>query len=202
MSAHCMLDHVGASTTETDAALIAAVAAGDDAAMARLYDRFTALVQAVAVRMLRDRALADELAEDVFVEIWRRSSQYDATRGSLATWIATIARSRGIDRIRARQRQGHVELGEDDRPEAAFTAPSSDPAAGVVASEDRVRINRALRALSPEQREALELAYFAGLTQTEIAARLSRPLGTVKTHMRQGLIRMRDELRTQGGSGQ
>lgn len=198
-----MQDYAGtSSTTETDAALIAAVAAGDEAAMARLYDRFSPLIQAVAVRMLRDRAVADELAEDVFVEIWRRSGQYDATRGSLATWIATIARSRGIDRIRARQRHGHVELGEDDRPEAAYIAPASDPAAGVVAGEDRVRIARALRALGSEQREALELAYFDGLTQTEIAARLSRPLGTVKTHMRQGLIRLRDELRTQGGSGQ
>jgi len=198
-----MLDHHGASSAaETDAALIAAVAAGDDGAMARLYDRFAPLVQAVAVRMLRDRAAADELAEDVFVEIWRRSSQYDTARGSLATWIATITRSRGIDRIRARQRHAHVELGDDDRPNSVLAAPATDPAQGVVAGEDRARIARALHALGSEQREALELAYFHGLTQTEIAARLSRPLGTVKTHMRQGLIRMRDELRTQGGSGQ
>lgn len=198
-----MLDHLGTSgAVGTDSALIAAVAAGDEAAMARLYDRFAPLVQAVAVRMLRDRASADELAEDVFVEIWRRAPQFDPARGGLATWIATIARSRGIDRIRARQRQGHVQLGDDDQPVGAITAPSIDPAAGVIAGEDRSRIERALRRLGADQREALELAYFHGLTQTEIAARLSRPLGTVKTHMRQGLIRLRDELRTQGGNGQ
>jgi len=198
-----MVEHVGSrASTETDAALIAAVAAGDDAAMGRLYDRFAPLVQAVALRMLRERAAADELVEDVFVEIWRRAGQYEAARAGLATWIATITRSRGIDRIRARQRHGHVDLGDDDRPDGALTAPPSDPAAAVVAGEDRERIARALRALGAEQREALELAYFQGLTQTEIAARLSRPLGTVKTHMRQGLIRLRDELRTESGTGQ
>jgi len=198
-----MLDHAGTTGRHAaDAALIAAVATGDDAAMAQLYDRFSSLVQAVAVRMLRDRAVADELVEDVFVEIWRRSAQYDPSRGSLATWIATISRSRGIDRIRARQRHGHVHLAADDQADQVLTAPASDPAEGVIAGENRLRIDRALRVLSSEQREALELAYFHGLTQLEIATRLSRPLGTVKTHMRQGLIRMRDELRTQGGSGQ
>ncbi len=185
---------------EAEEALIAAVAAGDDAAMARLYDRFAPLVTALAVRMLRDRAAADELVEDVFVEIWRRSSQYDGGRSRLATWIATIARSRGIDRIRTRQRQGRVGAADDTSPNAV-AAPAADPAVRVLADEQRVRISRALRTLAPEQREALELAYFNGLTQVQVAERLSRPLGTVKTHMRLGLIRLRDELRTHEGQG-
>lgn len=188
----------GAITEEE--ALITAVAAGDDAAMRRLYDLFAPLVTAISVRMLPDRAAADELVEDVFVELWQRASQYDGSRSRLATWIATIARSRGIDRLRARQRRGRAGSAEDAARDTVAAA-ESDPVVGALASEQRVRVSKALRALAPEQREALELAYFAGLTQVQIAERLARPLGTVKSHMRLGLIRLRDELRIHEGHG-
>jgi len=179
-----------------DALLIAAVASGDQAAMARLYDRFAPLVNALCLRMLRDRHAAEELFEDIFVELWRRSGQYDKARGSVATWIATITRSRGIDRIRARQRAGAVAMTD----EAEQVAGDADPAEQVLAADERRRVNESLQALTPDQRRAIELAYFEGLSHSEIATRLARPLGTIKTHIRQGLIQLREVMRIPSGS--
>jgi len=181
-----------------DAALLASVAAGDQTAMARLYDRFAGLVHAVALRMFKDRGAAEELTADVFVEAWRRAGNYAAERGSVATWLATITRSRGIDRIRARQRRSLAPLDQADT-----AAASAAPEAGreLLASDDRTRIAAGLAALDAQQRAAIELAYFAGMSHVEVAARLGRPLGTVKTHIRQGLIQLRQALRTDGQGG-
>lgn len=181
-----------------DAALMARVVAGDQAAMVALYDRFSGLVFAICVRMLPDRAAAEELLSDVFVEAWKRGANFDAVRGGLATWLATITRSRGIDRIRSRQRQAQT------GSEAVLAqAPSTvaDPSQSTMSADERARVARVLSALGPQQREAIELGYFQGLTQSEIAERLGRPLGTVKSHMRQALIQLREALRTNGEEG-
>ncbi len=178
---------------EADQALVLAVSRNDAGAMAAFYDRFSGLVMAVAMRMLRDRTDAEELAEDVFVELWRRSAHYEASRGSVATWIATITRSRGIDRLRKRQRQQAREWGDAATEQASVV---DDPLASVALTEERSHVREHLDGLQLEQRQALELAYFEGLSHSEVATRLSRPLGTVKSHIRQGLIRLRGVLRT------
>jgi len=177
---------------DADQALVLAVSINDAGAMASFYDRFGGLVMAVAMRMLRDRTEAEELAEDVFVELWRRSAQYEPARGSVSTWIATVTRSRGIDCLRRRQRQQAREWGEAATEQAAV---QDDPLASVALTEERRLVRELLDGLLPEQRQALELAYFEGLSHSEVATRLSRPLGTVKSHIRQGLIRLRGVLR-------
>lgn len=181
-------------TTLSDAELVARLVLQDDAAMAAFYDRFSPLVHAIARRMLRDPQAAEDLTEDVFVECWRRAATYAAERGSVATWVATITRSRGIDRLRRRRQDLQGDQVLESLPDAG-----DSPADAVVDSDEARRVAEALRGLSPEQRSALELAYFDGLSHQEIARTLARPLGTIKTHIRQGLIRLRDMLRIRQG---
>ena len=180
------------STRADDAALMAAVARGDHAALATLYDRFSPMVFALCRRALRDVAAAEDLLEEIFIELWRRADRYDATRGGIATYLATLARSRAIDRLRAQRRAPVASLPDGVEP----VAGASDPAAAISGDERRTRMAAALAALSADQRSAIELAYYQGLSHTEIAQRLDKPLGTIKTWVRQGLIRLRDELRT------
>jgi RNA polymerase sigma-70 factor (ECF subfamily) len=170
---------------------MAAVAAGDQAAMAVVYDRYAGMVQALSRRILRDPAAADELTSDVFVELWRRAAAFDARRASLATYLMTLVRSRGIDRLRARKRQHAGTLGD----EPARPAESDDPGRALAGGERAQVVAKALAALTADQRAAIELAYYQGLSHVEVAERLQRPLGTVKTHIRSGLIHLRDALR-------
>ena len=185
----------GRNDADAELMLMRGIAAGDQAAMERLYDRYSPLVLALALRILRDQASADELLNDVFMELWNRSDRYDAGRGTLTTYLLTLARSRAIDRLRARRRQALATL-----PEAGIAAAEPDSlGAGlrsVVADEQRLLLSDALSRLPLEQRQALELAYFDDLSHSQIAERLHRPLGTVKTHIRQGLIQLREAMRT------
>lgn len=177
-----------------DRAWMARLAAGDPAAFAALYDRHVRPVYSVALRILGDESDAEDLVQDVFAQVWRRSASYEAARGTVAAWLLTITRSRAIDRLRARRA----------RPEHAATAdvsalemvPSPDPGPDdeVLAGEDAGKVRAALARLPLLQRLALELAYFEGLTQSEIAQRLEEPIGTVKTRMRTGLLKLRDVL--------
>jgi RNA polymerase sigma-70 factor (ECF subfamily) len=141
----------------------------------------------VARRILSDPQEAEEVVQETFVQVWRQASRYDAERGSPAAWVATIARSRAIDRLRAREANERVRSAARDADEAG-----ASPAAGDVAEERELkrRVDAALSALPQEQRRTLELAYFEGLSQTQIAARLGDPLGTVKTRVRLGLSRL------------
>lgn len=182
------------TTTLSDAELVARLVLRDEAAMAVFYDRFSPLVLAIARRMLRESHAAEDLAEDVFVECWRRAATYAADRGSVATWVATIARSRGIDRLRRRRQEF-----QGDQALEGLSDPGDSPADAVIDSDEARRVTQALHGLSPEQRSALELAYFDGLSHQEIARTLAKPLGTIKTHIRQGLIRLRDMLRIRQG---
>jgi RNA polymerase sigma-70 factor (ECF subfamily) len=174
--------------------LIRQVANQDRDAFSQLYDRFSSLVFTLAMRMLRARSDAEDLLQEVFVQVWRQARNYSTERGSPEAWIVNIARSRAIDKIRSIRRMEKSFVLTDDpaRAESSDNVESS-----AAESEARMAMNSALANLPDTQRKVLELAYFDGLTQTEIANRLAEPLGTVKTRMRSGIQRLRDMLRTQ-----
>jgi RNA polymerase sigma-70 factor (ECF subfamily) len=173
--------------TTPGADLIRAMAAGDRDAFARFYDRYAPLVFPLVLRIVRDRADAADVIQDVFWEAWRGAAAYDPGRGTPEAWIVMRARTRAIDRVRSVTRRSETFVAPLD--EAAAT-PSSPDAADRAA--DRQLVASALGELSPPQREVIELAYYAGLTQTEIAERLEQPLGTVKTRIRLALTRLRE----------
>jgi RNA polymerase sigma-70 factor (ECF subfamily) len=182
-----------------EAALMARVAAGDHGAMEAIYDRYSRLVYAIAMRMLHDAQAAEELLSDIFMELWRKVERFDAARGSLATYLATLTRSRAIDRMRAARRHAAAPLAADQA--AALVDPAAAPSSRLTGAEDRARMVTALGRLSGDQRSTLELAYFDDLSHSEIATRLGKPLGTVKTHIRQGLIMLREILQIRPGDG-
>ena len=174
--------------------LIQQVANQDRDAFSQLYDRFSTLVFTLAMRMLRVRSDAEDLLQEVFVQVWRQAQGYSAERGSPEAWIINIARSRAIDKIRSIRRMEKSFVLTDDpaRAESSDNVESS-----AAESEARLTMSNALANLPEAQRKVLELAYFDGLTQTEIADRLAEPLGTIKTRMRSGIQRLRDMLGTQ-----
>jgi RNA polymerase sigma-70 factor (ECF subfamily) len=169
-------------------ALIVAVARGDRTALARLYDRFSSVVYAVALRILGNRADAEDVIQEVFLQVWKRGETFRHDRGSFECWLLTIARNQALARIRAthtmKKRLAHLRLD----PGGSVSEPVSEP---VVREESSLALHSALTKLPDEQRLVLELAYFDGLTQSEIAARLDEPLGTVKTRIRLGLERLK-----------
>ncbi len=177
-------------------ALIARIAAGDQAAFAEFYDLTCARVFGFLVKMLNDRPAAEEVALDVYTQAWQRADTYDAARGTPVGWLFTLARSRAIDRLRARR----VERDRLEPIEAAesLADESLDPEAGSMRAERQKLVREALTRLPPEQREALSLAYFSGLSQSEVAAHLDIPLGTVKTRIRMGMMKLRDLLKGHG----
>jgi len=182
----------------SDAELIAGAAAGEERAMAALYDRYGAVLYAVAYRIVGQRADAEDVVIDAFAQAWREARRFESGRGSVAGWLTMIGRSRALDLVRARARRERITAsaaneGGDAPP--AMGSPRSDPARAVDHAERRARVREALDTLSPPQREAIELAYFEGLSQSEIAARLQEPLGTIKTRVRLGMQKLRDCLR-------
>lgn len=167
-------------------------AVGDEEALARLYDESSGLVYATALRILRDVADAEEVTLDVYTQIWRTASQFDPRRGSAGTWLIMLARSRALDRMRSMAARKQREAMLEDFGE--FRCPAELPDEATVVRQQRERIHTALAALSPEQREAIELAFFSGLSHSELAGRLGQPLGTVKTRIRLGMIKLRQLL--------
>jgi RNA polymerase sigma-70 factor (ECF subfamily) len=173
--------------------LIQQVAKQDREAFGQLYDHYASLVFTLAMRMLKVRSDAEDLLQEVFVQIWRQAGSYRQERGSPEAWIVNIARSRAIDKIRSiRRLEKNAVLTDDPSTQSTVSAESS-----AAESEVRMTVNSALANLPDAQRRVLELAYFEGLSQSEIAARLAEPLGTVKTRMRSGVQRLRELLRTQ-----
>ena len=171
--------------------LLLAVAGGDEAAFARLYGRVSAQVFGVALRVLRDRALAEEVSQDVLVEVWRKADRFDPTRGTAIGWITTLAHRRAVDRVRSEQ----ASRDRDDRVsrrDAARAFDSVEDEAQLNLDHGQVRL--AMAALTDRQREAIELAYFAGHTYREVAATLGIPEGTAKSRLRDGLLRLREAL--------
>jgi RNA polymerase sigma-70 factor (ECF subfamily) len=169
-----------------DVELIREAARGEVDALASVYDRYSRLLMTTAERMLGDRAMAEDLVHDVMMEVWRAAASYDVARGSVRTWMLVRLRSRALDRLRA-ARTRREEPGE---PQHAAADEAEDP----LLEPDRRAIRRALAELPPEQREVLELAYFQGLSSSEIAERMGSPLGTVKSRTAAGLAKLRSAL--------
>ena len=173
-----------------------AIAARDEAALAQLYDRYRVILFGLLMRILGNREEAEDVLQEVFLQVWRKAEDFDETRGRPFTWLVTLGRSRGIDRLRTLASRDRVaEAGAREASEEV-----SDAASDAFRSEQRGLVNNALAQLPDEQKGPLMLAYFDGLTQSEIATRLGAPLGTVKTRMRTGLIRLREMLASQGES--
>ena len=172
----------------SDEALLALVARSDDEALAQLYDRFGRQAYALALRVLRDPSLAQDAVQDAFLTAWRTAPAFDPQRGAPVTWLMTIVHRRAVDVVRREDRRRAAPL--DDAPVASGDATDE----AVEVRERRRRVQEALTVLTPTEREALELAYYAGLSQSEIAERLGVPLGTVKSRMFAGLARLRETL--------
>jgi RNA polymerase sigma-70 factor (ECF subfamily) len=181
------------------------IASRDASALASLYDRRGPVLFALCLRILRDRMAAEEALEDVFFELWSKPDRFDPARGEPMNYLLNLTQSRAIDKLRGRAKLRRMQLETDREREqnapapppasAAQTAPAADPAARAADAERREMIRRAVGGLSAEQRQAVELAFFDGFTHSEISERLSVPLGTIKTRIRQGLVRLRDALR-------
>lgn len=173
------------------AELLAAAARGDEQAFAALYDQTSPRVYGMVLRVVRDPAQAAEVTQDVYLQLWREAARFDPELGTLMSWLLMIAHRRAVDRVRsaraAVQREDRYAAGQLDRP-------YDEVSEQVQASLDAQRVRNALDDLTETQREAIRLAYFAGYTHREVAALLDLPLGTAKTRIRDGLIRLRDAL--------
>lgn len=172
--------------------LVERVARGDERALKGLYDLYAGKVLATARRLLGNLGEAEEVVQDTFIDVWNRAASFDAARGSAASWILTIGRNRAIDRLRTRASLQRA-VTDMSRGEPATPSPTP-PDRQVEHAQDRSRIARALQQLSPEQRAVVELAYFDGLSQSEIAARTGHPLGTIKGRARAALEKLAESL--------
>ena len=176
----------------SDEALMFGLVNRDVAALETLYDRYSTLVYSVAARVVSDRGLAEDIVQEVFLRLWRRPNSYDSSHGRFAAWIASVARNRSIDELRRRSRRMRLEDPGEDAPERIPSEDRmGDPQREAELGEQRAAVRAAMEALPPEQRRVLQLAYFGGLTQAEIARHTGSPLGTVKTRVRLGMQKLR-----------
>jgi RNA polymerase sigma-70 factor, ECF subfamily len=170
----------------TDAAIVSAIRSGDANGMTALYDRYSAVVYAVALRVLGDTGAAEDVLQEVFMQMWRNPGLFDSSRGSLGPWLSVIARHRAIDGLRKR------------RPETdiadVVVSVEPDMAGDAERSQAMEKVRGALGSMPSAQRQALDMAYFEGLSHTEISARTGEPLGTIKTRIRSGLLALRKVL--------
>jgi RNA polymerase sigma-70 factor (ECF subfamily) len=176
-------------------ALVQSIAAGDQLALHALYERTHRIVFTLVMRITANRETAEELTVDVFHDVWRRASSYDAANGTVLGWIMNQARSRAIDRLRFESRKKRSQ-GSDVEPPAE---PAADPRDVIELRELGQALRAALTALTPDEREAIETTFFAGLTHAEASARLDQPLGTVKTRIRSALHKLRHALSVEAG---
>lgn len=181
---------IAADAEDATGLLLRRAGRGDQAAFGELYDALSPLVHGVVLKVVRDPAQAQEVAQEVFVELWRLAARFDGTKGSAQSWAATLAHRRAIDRVRSEQ----ATRNRQDRDANLAVREHDVVAAEVESSLDQARVRRALTQLSDVQREAVELAYFGGHTYREVAVLLEVAEGTVKSRIRDGLIRLRDEL--------
>ncbi|HTL68238.1 MAG TPA: sigma-70 family RNA polymerase sigma factor [Lacunisphaera sp.] len=176
------------------ARLIAALGAGDREALGQLYDALSRPLYSLAFRITQDAAEAQDIVQDVFVKISRQATTYRVERGSVFSWAATLTRNRAIDRLRSRRRRDELLTAAAEELQPAAAPGGLDTAAALWLREKAAAVRIAVNCLAPEQQQAIELAYFSGLTQQEIAARLNEPLGTVKARIRRGLLKLRETL--------
>ena len=172
-----------AKVVSPDLALVSAIRAGDASAMASLYDRYSSVVYAVALRMLGDTGAAEDIQQEVFMQLWRNPSAFDASRGNLGAWLAVITRNRAIDALRKRR--------PETDPEDVVLSVVPDMAGEADRSRVAEKVRGVLSGMPAAQRSALEMAYYQGMTHTEIASKTGEPLGTIKTRIRAGLIALR-----------
>jgi RNA polymerase sigma-70 factor (ECF subfamily) len=182
-----------------DSSLVTRAASGDERALGELYDPYGGMAYSLACAVVGEHADAEEVVAEAFAQVWRSAAGFDPARGSVAAWIATICRTRALDLVRSRKRRARV-LEEaavvSDEGEALVLAPSMESAdRGAELTETSAIVRKSLAELPEPQRRVIELAYFGGLSQSEIAAQLSEPLGTVKTRMRSGMEKLRQALR-------
>jgi RNA polymerase sigma-70 factor, ECF subfamily len=184
-------DPISGTRDESNEDLLALVATGDKAAFARLYDATAPRLFGLARRLLIDSAQAEEVTQEVYLEIWQSATRYEAARGSAMAWMLTLAHRRSVDRIRSAQssRNRDTKIGIRD-----FDREYDQVAETVEVRIESERVKRALEKLTELQRQAVTLAYFKGLSHSEVAAMLHVPVGTVKTRLRDGMIRLRDEM--------
>jgi RNA polymerase sigma-70 factor, ECF subfamily len=181
--------------TDVDLRLIRGIQAGDETALGEFYDRWFPVVNCLVSRMLKTADDTEDVVEETFWQAWRQAQRYSADRGTVQTWLLTIARSRALDRLRARRRLREDSLDDDEGFDVtALTDQRIDPSLAAEHAERKRLVVAALAELPKDQREALELGYFGGLSQTEIAERTGQPLGTVKTRMRLAMLKLRERL--------
>ena len=190
------------ATSSIEPALLASIVKGDQQAFSQLYDHSSTLLYTLAFRILGSREEAEELVQDVYLEVWRKVARYDVGRGTPIAWLITLTRSRAIDRLRARAARGHNMTSQLD---AAISSQVADlgpsPFETQADQELRMAVGTAMTSLPPAQQQAIELAYYEGLSHNEIAARLNQPLGTVKTRIKLGMSKLRDSLRVNWEQG-
>ncbi len=178
--------------TQNLESLISLIVQGDEQALASLYDQTSTHVYSLVLRVLRDSTLAEEVTLDVYMQVWRKASEFNSTRGRPIVWLAVLARSRAIDRLRVGQKEKANRVPLEDISESLATQVNPET---LQANSDQYRVvQKAMASLSSEQRQVIELAYFEGLSQIEIANKIDKPLGTVKTRIRLGMINLRKLL--------
>jgi RNA polymerase sigma-70 factor (ECF subfamily) len=179
--------------TEGDADLVLRLQRRDPRALAELYDRYGRLTYALILRVVRDVGAAEDLVQETFLRVWTRAQAFDARKGSVGPWLLAVARNRAIDYLRSAggRERNSVEFEETDHPSLFI-----DMEQGILMSDRARRVKAAVEKLSASQRQVIELAYFEGLTQTEMAERIGQPLGTVKTWVRAALKNLRDQVTT------
>jgi RNA polymerase sigma-70 factor (ECF subfamily) len=180
---------------EAEIELLRRIGAGDLSSFEELYRRFGGMLFATIIRILKHQEAAEDVLQDVFLQIWEKAPLYDPVRGKPLTWIVTLARNKAIDRLRSTQRS-HRLHSEVEREAQAFDPTEENNSADALEAVEKGQLVReAVQKLSKDQREAISLAFFSGLTQTEIAERLGEPLGTVKARIRRGMMRLREVLK-------
>ena len=177
---------IDTNSMTSDLALVAAIRSGDEAAMAALYDRYSSIVYAVALRVLQDTGAAEDVLQDIFMQLWRKPAAFDASRGNMAAWLAVISRNRAIDALRRRRPENDIDN--------VVVSVEPDLASDADRSRAIGKVRDVLQTMAPQQRSALEMAYFEGLTHAEIAEKTGEPLGTIKTRIRTGLLSLRKVL--------
>jgi RNA polymerase sigma-70 factor (ECF subfamily) len=173
---------------------LAAMAQGDKTALASLYDSLSRPLYSLAFRVINDASEAQDIVQDVFLQMWHKAGTYETSRGSVFGWAATLTRNRAIDRVRMRKRRAELLAGSAPDLQPAPLAGDADSAGSLWVQEKAGAVRAALSQLAPEQQKAIELAFFSGLTQQEIAAQLNEPLGTIKARIRRGLLKLRETL--------
>jgi RNA polymerase sigma-70 factor (ECF subfamily) len=177
-----------------EATLLQRVARGDSAAFDQLYTRWSPMLFGLVCKILNDQKEAEDALQDGFIHVWHKAASYDPGRSSPTTWAYMIFRNKAIDRLRILERRGRgIERIAIEEPAQAL--PSASPEEGAESSERRHVVKAALESIPPDQREAISLAFFSGLTQTEIARRIGAPLGTVKARIRRGMLKLADVLK-------